>query len=128
MSAARDDRGERSIPSIDPLVADARRQTEEPAPILLDVREPGEHAEARAPGAVLAPLSTLGPRVGELPRDRPVFVICHSGSRSAMLTGYLRANGWTDTFNVTGGMIAWQRAGLAIRQGVPDPAEYELPG
>ena len=127
MSAPRGTSVER-IPSIDPVDAEARWRTERPTPVLLDVREPNEHAEARAAGAVLAPLSTLGGRVGDLPRDRPLFVICHSGNRSAMVTAYLRANGWTDVFNVAGGMIAWGRAGLAIRRGIPDQSEYELPG
>jgi rhodanese-related sulfurtransferase len=118
-----------AIPTIDPTSAEARLRAGEAAPpILLDVREPYELAEIRAEGAVLAPLSGLGPRVNELPRDRPLFVICHSGSRSAQVTAYLLGNGWTDVSNVTGGMIAWQRAGLPVRTGTPDPSEFELPG
>ncbi|HEX7473091.1 MAG TPA: rhodanese-like domain-containing protein, partial [Candidatus Limnocylindrales bacterium] len=82
----------------------------------------------RAVGAMHMPLSTLGPRIGELPRDRPLFVICHSGERSSMVTGYLLANGWTDVRNVSGGMIAWEFHGLPTRGGPPDPTELELPG
>ncbi len=115
-------------PSIDPSTADARRRsTERPSPVLLDVREADEHRSGRPEGAVLAPLSTLASRLGEIPRDRPIFVICHSGGRSATVTDYLLANGWTDVFNVGGGMIAWERAGLRVRSGLPEAAEYELP-
>ena len=71
-----------ATPSIDPRTAEARLHAgEAPAPILLDVREPSEYVGGRAVGATLAPLSTLGPRIEELPRDRPLFVICHSGER-----------------------------------------------
>lgn len=117
-----------ATPSIDVVTADARRRgAADPKPILLDVREPDEHRAVRPDGAMLAPLSSLGGRLAELPRDRPIFVICHSGSRSAMVTDYLLANGWTDVVNVDGGMIAWQARRLATRSGAPDPIESELP-
>jgi rhodanese-related sulfurtransferase len=117
-----------ATPSIDPRTAEARlRAGEEPPPILLDVREPSEYVGRRAVGATLAPLSTLGPRIGELPRDRPLFVVCHSGERSGMVTRHLLANGWTDVQNVAGGMIAWDFHELPMRSGPADPSELELP-
>lgn len=116
------------VPSIDPRTAEARLNAGElPAPLLLDVREPHEFTGGRAVGATLIPLSTLGPRIAELPRDRPVFVICHSGGRSAMVTGHLLANGWTDVRNVSGGMIAWELHKLPVRSGPPDPSELAVP-
>jgi rhodanese-related sulfurtransferase len=120
---------EPAIPAIDVRAADARLHADEdPAPILLDVREPHEFSGGRAVGATHVPLSTLGPRIGELPRDRPLFVICHSGERSSMVTGYLLANGWTDVHNVSGGMIAWEFHKLPVRSGPADPSELVLPG
>ena len=117
-----------AIPTIDVVTADARlKGAEEPAPLLLDVREHSELAVVRAEGAVLAPLSGLGAQVAALPRDRPIFVICATGGRSAQVTGYLLANGWTDVSNVQGGTTAWVQAGLPIRRGLPDAAEFELP-
>jgi rhodanese-related sulfurtransferase len=117
-----------SVPTIDVVSVDARlKAVEEPAPLLLDVREQSELAVVRAEGAVLAPLSGLGAQVASLPRDRPIFVICATGGRSAQVTGYLLANGWTDVSNVQGGTTAWVQAGLPIRRGVPDATEYELP-
>ncbi|MFI5225779.1 MAG: rhodanese-like domain-containing protein [Candidatus Limnocylindrales bacterium] len=116
------------VPTIEATDAETRlRSDEEPRPILLDVRETAEHTDVRAVGAVLAPMSTLGVRLGELPHDRPIFVICAVGGRSAQVTGYLLANGWTDVLNVAGGTVAWQRAGLPVRRGTPGPAESELP-
>jgi rhodanese-related sulfurtransferase len=117
-----------AVPTIDATLAEARlRGGEEPAPILLDVRETSEHVDVRAVGAVLAPMSSLAARLGELPRDRPLFVICAVGGRSAQVTAYLLANGWTDVLNVAGGTVAWERAGLQVRRGTPSPEESELP-
>jgi rhodanese-related sulfurtransferase len=117
-----------ATPSIDAQTAEARLHAgEEPAPVLLDVREPSEYIGGRAVGATLAPLSTLGPRIDELPRDRPLFVICHSGERSGMVTRHLLANGWTDVQNVAGGMIAWELNKLPTRSGPADPSELDLP-
>ncbi len=96
-----------------------------PEPLLLDVREVQEFDEFRAPQAVLLPMSEIQARVGELP-DRPLLVICRSGSRSLAVTNYLRTLG-RDATNVTGGMDAWARAGLPVRTGPAAPGEGKLP-
>ena len=54
---------------------------------LLDVREDDEWDAGHVPGAVHIPLGELGARHTELGRDRPLFVICRSGNRSAYRTG-----------------------------------------
>lgn len=115
------------IPSIDVAEAERRLREDPAAPILLDVREPDEFAEVRAPGAVLVPTSVFMSRVGELPADRPLLVVCHVGGRSAAVTGYLIRAGRTDVVNVTGGMDAWVRAGLPTRRGPVEPGEGEFP-
>ncbi|HEU4673532.1 MAG TPA: rhodanese-like domain-containing protein [Candidatus Limnocylindrales bacterium] len=102
----------------------ARRLGDGTGTILLDVRERDEFADVRAPGAALVPMSELTGRVGELP-DRPLLVICHSGSRSLAVTGYLRQLG-RDATNVAGGMVAWARAGLPTASGTPQPGEGDL--
>lgn len=115
------------IPTIDVTEA-ARRLREDPAaPLLLDVREPGEFVALRAPGAALLPTSTFMARIDELPSDRPLLVICHTGARSAAVTGYLLRSGRTDVVNVAGGMDAWQRAGLPVSRGAVAPGEGEFP-
>ena len=96
------------------------------APLLVDVRERNEFIEVRAPGAVLYPTSSFLLRFEELPRDRPLHVICNSGSRSATVTAWLLRNGWTDVHDVAGGMIAWMRAGLETRRGPLAPGEGDL--
>jgi rhodanese-related sulfurtransferase len=92
-------------------------------PLLVDVRERHEFVAVRVPGAVLYPTSSFLLRFEELPRDRPLHVICNSGSRSASVTAWLLRNGWSDVHNVGGGMVAWARAGLDVRRGPLAPGE-----
>lgn len=78
--------------------------------MLVDVREPFEHASANIEGAVLIPMGEILGRLDQLPKDRPIVVQCQSGGRSARVTAALRAKGF-DASNLAGGIIAWKRAG-----------------
>ncbi len=75
--------------------------------VLLDVREASELAVARFPHAQHLPLATLPLRLAEVPRDRTVVVACHHGGRSARAQQFLRAQGYTDVWNLEGGIDAW---------------------
>jgi len=75
---------------------------------LLDVRQPEEYETARIEGASLIPLSELPGRLAELPKDRPLVVLCHHGMRSAHAVRHLREAGF-DALNLTGGIDAWSR-------------------
>ncbi|HET7028292.1 MAG TPA: rhodanese-like domain-containing protein [Candidatus Limnocylindrales bacterium] len=112
------------IPSVEPGDA-AARLAEPDAPLLIDVRERDEFDTVRIADAVLVPMSELQARAGELP-ERPLLVYCHSGGRSMAATNYLRALG-RDATNVTGGIVAWSRAGLPVRTGAPIEGEGSLP-
>ena len=98
------------IPTIDVAEAERRLREDPERPILLDVREASEFAEVRAPGAMLVPTSAFMTRVGELPDDRPLLVVCHVGGRSAAVAGYLLRAGRTDVVNVAGGGRGYERA------------------
>ena len=115
------------IPTVDAAEAERRLREDSARPILLDVREPNEFAEVRAPGAVLLPTSQFMARVSELPSDRPLLVVCAMGGRSAAVTGYLVRAGRTDVVNVAGGMDSWERAGLPVRRGPLAAGEGDLP-
>jgi rhodanese-related sulfurtransferase len=80
---------------------------------LLDVREPGEWLAGHAPGALHIPLGQLGARVGEISRDRELYVICRSGHRSAQAARALAGAGW-QVHNVADGMTGWQAAGRTM--------------
>ncbi len=84
-----------------------------PGALLLDVREPHEWEAGHAPDAVHLPLQDVPARLADLPRDRPVDVVCHYGGRSAQAVAFLRTAG-LDARNVDGGMDAWERAGLPV--------------
>lgn len=100
--------------------------TDQPAPMLVDVREESEFGVMRVPGAVLMPLSTFTTRFEELPHDRPLLLMCAVGGRSARATEFLVANGYPDATNVAGGITAWNAAGLPVRTGPVEPGAGEL--
>jgi rhodanese-related sulfurtransferase len=102
-----------AVPEIDVRTAAERRAT---GATLVDVREPDEHEEIRAEGVVLVPLGDVPARVGELPRDRPLLLICRSGARSLRAAEFLAERGF-DVANVAGGTIAWVEAGLPVERG-----------
>lgn len=105
--------GVMAVPEID--VAELARQRAAGAP-LIDVREPDEWEEFRAPGAVLIPLGEVPERVDEVPADSTVYVICKSGGRSARAVEFLRTRG-IDAVNVAGGTLAWRDAGEPVESG-----------
>jgi adenylyltransferase/sulfurtransferase len=77
------------------------------APVVLDVREPAEFGICRLPGAQLVPLAELASRMDELPRDVELVVHCKTGARSAQAVALLRANGFSDVRNLSGGILRW---------------------
>jgi rhodanese-related sulfurtransferase len=117
------------IPTVDVHEVERRLREDDRSPLVVDVREPNEHVEARIePGAVLMPMSTFTLRMEELPRDRPLMILCASGNRSAAVTAHLLRNGWSDVSNVAGGIKDWQRAGFPVRHGPVGPDEGGVPG
>ena len=72
---------------------------------LLDVREPVELAVESVPGAVNIPMGQLRSRLGELPRDREIHVICRSAQRAYYATRILLQNGFKAK-NISGGMLS----------------------
>ena len=81
---------------------------------IVDVREPEEWAETGVPqGAVLIPLAEVESRApAELDAGSPVYVICRSGNRSRTGSDILVGLGFTEVYNVDGGVTAWLDAGL----------------
>jgi rhodanese-related sulfurtransferase len=86
--------------------------------LLLDVREPHEYAEVRAPGSLLVPLGQLMSRVEEFRafENKPILVICRSGARSSAAADKLMHGGFKSVYNVQGGIIAWEKAGLPVER------------
>ena len=95
--------------------------------LLVDVRERDELVQIRPTDAFLIPMSELNARLDELPTDRTLMFICHSGARSGRVAAFLLQHGYEDVANVEGGMLAWNAARLPTRHGPIDPAEETVP-
>jgi rhodanese-related sulfurtransferase len=113
------------VPSVGVKQA-AELQGEDVGALIIDVREPNEYAQLRAKGAVLLPLGRLNGRVKDLPRDRELLMMCRTGGRSANASQFLAANGFENVTNVSGGIMAWHKAGLPTSSGEPEPGEGDF--
>ena len=89
--------------------------------VLLDVREDDEWELGHAPGALHIPLADVPARIEELDPDAEIYVICRQGGRSLGAVEYLARIGY-ETFQVAGGMVAWQQAGLPVVDDAGRPA------
>ena len=78
-------------------------------PVVLDVREATELAICAIEGALHIPMQEVPARLEELPRERPLVVLCHHGVRSRMVAEFLRRAGRADVANLSGGIDAWAR-------------------
>jgi len=93
---------------------------------LIDVREPGEFAEGRIPGAVNIPRGMVEFEVDGHPavnclkdpalahRNAPVVLSCRSGARSALAAAALRELGFAEPLSLAGGFVGWTAAGRAV--------------
>ena len=75
--------------------------------VLLDVREPVELEMAAVQTALHMPMRDVPNRLAELDRGSPIVVMCHTGRRSLMVAQYLVGNGFSQVFNLRGGIDAW---------------------
>jgi hydroxyacylglutathione hydrolase len=83
------------------------------APLVIDVRAPGEWEADHVDGAINVPLSRLSDELDRLPTDRSLVVYCASGYRSAIAASLLRRAGRTDVADLVGGLGAWKATAAA---------------
>ncbi|MFZ4816455.1 MAG: rhodanese-like domain-containing protein [Phototrophicaceae bacterium] len=74
---------------------------------LIDVRTRSEYAGGHIPGALNLPLDELQNRLQDIPRNRPIVVVCASGSRSRTGCDILATAGFDKPFNLEGGTSSW---------------------
>lgn len=86
--------------------------------LVLDVRNVDEFQKGHIINSRNIPLSQLESRLADIERhrDKPVIVACESGMRSANAAASLRKQGFTQVFNLSGGISAWQQAGLPVEK------------
>ena len=99
-------RGDEAIPAMSAHELKGKMDARE-AFELIDVREPFEYEIARIDGSKLIPLGEITERTDELQREQTIVVHCHSGGRSAEAVRLLQQRGFTNVYNLEGGIDAW---------------------
>jgi rhodanese-related sulfurtransferase len=86
--------------------------------LVIDVRDPGEYGTGHIIGAKNVPLSRIdaGSEIAAKRKEKPVIVYCDNGSRSSKAASALRAQGFSKVVNLSGGLAAWQQAGLPLEK------------
>lgn len=86
--------------------------------LVLDVREDSEYNMGHVLNSRHIPLGKLKERIGELEkyREQPIVLVCRSGSRSGTACSILDKNGFAQTYNLAGGVAAWQKANLPLEK------------
>ena len=77
---------------------------------MLNVRQQGEWNRGHIQGATFITGADLPKRLDEVPRDRPIAVVCGSGYRASVAASLLQHHGRESVANVLGGMSAWKQA------------------
>jgi rhodanese-related sulfurtransferase len=86
--------------------------------VVLDVREPEEFSAGHILNAINVPAATLeGSGELEAYRGRPVIVCCRTGPRAARAGALLHKQGFASVFKLSGGIQAWEGAGLPLSRG-----------
>ena len=86
-------------------------------PFVIDVRQAAEFDAGHVPGAVHIGAGALPERLDELPRDRPIAVMCASGYRASVASSILRTAGFSRVDWVSDGFDGWADAGLVAESG-----------
>ncbi|MDO8465126.1 MAG: rhodanese-like domain-containing protein [Gallionella sp.] len=81
---------------------------------LVDVRTDAEMSCGKIPQGMPLPLHLVPMRLNELDKTRPTVFYCQMGGRSAQAAAFAAANGFSDVYNLQGGITAWAHAGLPV--------------
>lgn len=84
--------------------------------IILDVRTPGEVAQGYIANATIIDIydQNFIAELNKLPKDKEVYVYCASGVRSVQAAEILQQNGFTHIYNLSEGLMDWQRSGYPL--------------
>jgi rhodanese-related sulfurtransferase len=97
---------------------EATRLMNQSGSLVLDVRDAKDYAAGHLPRARHIPLKELAGRLGELAKfkEKPVIVTDKSGTRAGMACRFLRRSGFSNVFQLKGGVAAWQAASLPVEK------------
>ena len=83
---------------------------------VIDVRQMPEIATGTVPRAEALPLHMLPEKISDLSPAEKLVIICRSGARSAQACMYLQQQGFSDVYNLRGGMMGWMQNGFPAHQ------------
>lgn len=109
-----DSQGEASYTNVSVDDYNAQYFNGKQAHTLVDVRTTEEFRGGHIPGAINIPLNTLAARLQEIPADRPVVVVCATGSRSRSGASAFVRGGYGKVYNLQGGTMRWITQRLPI--------------
>ncbi len=95
-------------------VAELARLLQEGGLRLIDVRTDAEIARGKIPQGMALPLHLLPMRMHDLDKTAKTVFYCQVGGRSAQAAAFAAANGFSDVYNLQGGITAWAHAGMPI--------------
>ena len=95
-------------------VAELQAMMERGGLCLVDVRTDAEISRGKIPQGDPLPLHLLPLRLGGMDKNSATVFYCQTGGRSAQAAAFATANGFTDVYNLQGGILAWAQAGLPI--------------
>lgn len=94
---------------------------------LIDVRTPDEYALGTIPGAVNIPLDDMRRRLGDIPKDKPVWLFCGVGLRGYLASNILRMNGFDNVRNLVGGLKTYNAATAVLPEPKPMQVAVQQP-
>lgn len=106
-------RGKASGPTLSTLQATQLINSRNPQ--VVDLRTTEEFAKGSLPSARNIPAAKVAERVGELKKDKPVLLVCATGTSAGRTAALLRSQGYVDVYVLGGGLAAWREAGLPVR-------------
>ena len=98
----------------DTSVQQAKEMIDKGDVFILDVRTQEEYNAGHIRNSTLIPVQDLGKRLNEVPRDREILVYCRTGGRSTAASEILVNNGFTQIYNMKGGITEWTKAGYEV--------------
>ena len=84
-------------------------------PQIVDLRSAEDFAKGTLPNARNVPAAAMSARLTELKKEKPVLLVCATGTSAGRTAALLRSQGFSDVFVLGGGVAAWREAGLPLR-------------
>ena len=99
-------------------VMEAVKKMNQDDSLMLDVRSESEFADGHILNATNIPVALLSSRINEIKEhaSHPVVLVCQSGNRSIQAASTLKKQGFTELYNLEGGMMAWKNANLPVNK------------